>query len=287
MKTYPKISQLLGICLLLQGMPLLLQAQTRLNVPLSPSDLVAPVLPVVPMPPRMVPVRPMIRVPPLAPSSPMDLEEQQPPLSPNFPPVNERALDVLDFWFGFLPGPAFFPREKMYIWMANSPEVDRQIREAFSLDMSNAVRGEYNNWRETPRGRLALILLLDQFPRHIYRNRPQAFAFDRMARALVLEGLQKEDDKSLYPVERAFFYLPLEHAEDQEMQDLSVAYYQQLVAEAPAPIKLQMEAFLFSALQHQQQIAHFGRFPYRNAISGRKSTPEEMIFLNQWGRPSF
>jgi uncharacterized protein (DUF924 family) len=199
----------------------------------------------------------------------------------------ERALDILEFWFGHLPNPAFFPRDKLPIWFTATPEIDRQIRENFSQDVANAMRGDYNNWRDTPKGRLALILLLDQFPRHIYRQSPQSFMFDRMARAIVLEGMQKEDDKHLYPIERAFFYLPLEHAEDPDLQDLSVAAYQQLLAESPPPIKPQIQSFLQYAILHQQQIERFGRFPHRNEVLGRESTSEEAVFLNELGGPTF
>jgi uncharacterized protein (DUF924 family) len=212
-------------------------------------------------------------------------EAPLPGLPPNETLATQRVLDILDFWFGLLPGPGFFPEDKLSIWLAGTPETDRQIRDYFSQDIINAERGDYNSWREFPRGRLALILLLDQFPRHIYRNSPQEFLLDRMARVLVLEGIRKGDDKRLYPIERAFFYLPLEHAEDLDLQDLSVALYRQLVAESPPSIRLPMQGFLQSAIIHQQQIEHFGRFPYRNGILGRESTPEETVFLIQWGRP--
>jgi uncharacterized protein (DUF924 family) len=215
------------------------------------------------------------------------IENQLPSFTPKAPLAPERALEILDFWFGNLPNPGFFPRDKVPIWLASTPDIERQIRENFSQDVLDAMRGDYNSWRETPRGRLALILLLDQFTRIIYRNKPQAFMADRMARALALEGIQKGDDKSLFPVERAFFYLPLEHAEDLQLQNLSVAYYRQLLADSPPSIQPQMQAFLQYAILHQQQIARFGRFPYRNAILGRESTPEEVVFLTQWGRPSF
>jgi len=192
-----------------------------------------------------------------------------------------RSDTILDFWFGSLAGPDYYPQNKTPIWFANDPEIGRQILGNFERDMINAQRGDYNVWRNTPRGRLALVLLLDQFPRHAYRNRPQEFMFDRMATALVLEGIQKGDDKKLLPIERAFFYLPLEHSEDLHLQNLSVANYRQLLIESPEQLNLQMQDFLQTAIMHQQQIARFGRFPYRNAILGRESTPEETVFLMQ------
>jgi|GEM_PF-180827 len=201
--------------------------------------------------------------------------------SPNPPFGAERIPAILDFWFGSLHNSSFFPQKKLFVWFVGSPEIDRQIRDNFSQDVIYAARGAYNRWRETPHGRLALILLLDQFPRDIYRDTPRALMLDRMARGLVLEGLHQREDRRLYPIERAFFYLPLEHSEDPVMQALAVACYQQLFAESPPMIRPQMQSFLQSAIMHQRQIARFGRFPHRNAILGRKSTPEEVIFLRQ------
>ncbi len=268
MKAYSKISQVLGICL--QTIPLFLQAQVYPNAPFPTSQASAKTAAL----PSPLPGPPALGAQPL-------------PMMPNVPLGEDRIEDILNFWFGFLPGPDFFPEEKLQVWFASTPEIDRQIRNHFLSDMINASRGEYNSWRETPRGLLALILLLDQFPRHIYRNQPRAFALDRMAKALVLEGLQKGEDKPLFPIERAFFYLPLEHSEDFATQDLSVASYRQLVVQSPEAIRPQMQDFLQSAILHQQQIARFGRFPYRNAILERESTFEETLFLTQWGRRVF
>jgi uncharacterized protein (DUF924 family) len=197
------------------------------------------------------------------------------------PAVPLRAQQILTYWFGSLPSDDYFPSEKMDVWFASSPEIDREIRENFTPDVNAAMRGDLNSWRETPLGRLALILLLDQFPRHIYRNRPQAFASDPMARGLVLEGLQRGDDRFLFPIERAFFYLPLEHSEDLDMQNLSVALYRQLYLRAPPGVKPQMRSFYDYALIHQRQIDRFGRFPHRNMIIMRPSTPEELTFLRE------
>lgn len=196
--------------------------------------------------------------------------------------VPERALEVLDFWFGSLPDSSFYPEKKEDVWFSRTPEIDYHIRTFFSQEMQQAMRGELNEWRQTPKGRLALILLLDQFPRHVYRNQPQAFVTDPMARGLVSEGLQRKDDQCLYPIERAFFYLPLEHAEDVNTQALSVTKYRRLVDESPPAMRSHMQAFLHCAHLHRDQIARFGRFPHRNAILARKSTPTELIFLSQW-----
>lgn len=196
----------------------------------------------------------------------------------------DRISDILLFWFGPLPGPDFFPHGKMQVWFASTPEVDRQIYKFFLQDINKAQLGEYNHWRESPQGRLALILLLDQFPRHIYRHKSQAFALDRMAQSITLEGIQKGDDKELFPIERAFFYLPLEHAEEPSLQNLSVKSYQKLLMDSPFSMKPQINDFYRSAVLHKQQIDRFGRFPYRNPILKRETTPEETVYLMQWGR---
>jgi uncharacterized protein (DUF924 family) len=287
---------------LLQLMPFLLHAQAEMMstgpmvpepIPPAPMGIIPPAVTPPPVSPfgavsSVIPPSHLAAPPPGTPpqakgSAPMHaVPSQASPDMSQAPMKRNPIIEILDFWFGFLPGPNYFPQDKMPIWFASSPEIDRQIRDIFGQDLINAERGEYNHWRDTPRGRLALILLLDQIPRHIYRKQPQEFMFDRMARALVIEGIQKGDDKRLYPIERAFFYLPLEHAEDLQMQNLSVASYQQLLATSPEALKPQMQDFLQAAIMHQQQIARFGRFPYRNAILGRASTPEETVFLMQW-----
>lgn len=218
------------------------------------------------------------------PGEPLPADLKQLPKAPLLP---DRAAEVLDYWFGVLPSPDYFPEDKMSLWLGGSPEIDRQIADTFSQDVLNARRGDYNSWRSTPRGRLALVILLDQIPRHIYRNTPQAFSSDPMARGLVIEGIQNREDTQLYPVERAFFYLPLEHSEDLAMQNMSVAEYQRLLGEAPFDLKPEMQDFLDYAVAHRQQIARFGRFPARNSILGRKSTPEEMLYLRQAGQMNF
>ncbi len=190
---------------------------------------------------------------------------------------------VLDNWFGALPGPDSYPAEKSSAWFAKTPENQMRMINLFETDLNNAVSGQYNDWRMTPRGRLALIILLDQVPRLIYQDKPQAFTADRMALGLAIEGMQKGDDLRLYPIERAFYYMPLMHSEDPNMQTLSIAKYNQLVAETPAQIQPQIEQFLTFALIHQNVIKKFGRFPYMNIINGRQSTPEELEYLRNWG----
>ncbi len=196
----------------------------------------------------------------------------------------DRAALILDFWFGQLNKDDDFPAEKVAIWRNQNGDTTRFIQANFSQDILKAQRGELNEWRHTPTGRLALILLLHQFPRCIYCNtdKRQAFMYDAMAKGLVLEGVKQKQDQQLQPFMRAFFYLPLEHTEDADIQKLSVQLYQQLVNSVAPSMRSHMQSFLNYALLHQKQIMRFGRFPHRNEILGRESTPEELIFLHQW-----
>lgn len=291
MRSYSKLSFFFGI--LLQLAPLLLQGQveTISRGPLIPDPIPpAPVRVVSPTPgvTLSLPIQSTLPPPTVLPHSddplshPSALRVDVPSDQKTDEGGGDSVANILSFWFGNISRPDSLPIEKISIWGSDSLEIDHQIMNNFGQEVINAQKGEYNSWRNTPRGRLALILLLDQFPRRIYRNQPRSFMFDRMARALVLEGIQKGDDKQLFPIERAFFYLPLEHSEDLGMQNLSVASYQQLLAESPEVLKHQMQDFLRFAMMHQQQIARYGRFPHRNMILNRESTPEETQFLMRW-----
>lgn len=198
-----------------------------------------------------------------------------------YPLIPERALEVLDFWFGYLPTADYYPSSKGSLWFDANPAIDLQLQNLFGEDVKKAAQGELNQWRETARGRLALILLLEQFPRRIYRNKSQAYTLDPMARGLVQEGLQKGDENKLYPIEQVFFYLPFAHAEDPYLQGLSVDLYRKLIGESPPNIRPKIIDFFRYALVNQEQIKKFGRFPHRNNVLQRKSTPEEKQFLDQ------
>ena len=128
-----------------------------------------------------------------------------------------------------------------------------------------------------------MLIVFDQFPHHIYRDQPQAFATDPQALALCLEMIEADEDQLLTSIERVFLYLPLEHAESNEMQDQSVSLYEKLVREAPADERALFDDFLKYAQSHRDVVARFGRFPHRNEILGRASTAEEVEFLKQPG----
>jgi uncharacterized protein (DUF924 family) len=147
------------------------------------------------------------------------------------------------------------------------------MRRRFAGWVEAAVGCELDGWADTPRGRLSLILLLDQFTRNIHRGTAKAFAGDGKAQALVLQGLAAGMDKPLNLSERQFFYMPLVHAEDPALQALSLEKFAEFLREAQAIASYQK--------QHTEVIERFGRFPTRNAALGRRSTPEEEAFLNR------
>jgi uncharacterized protein (DUF924 family) len=159
--------------------------------------------------------------------------------------------------------------------------VDQQIRQRFEGWIVKAANGNLDSWRLTPRGQLALIVLTDQFPRNIYRNSAQAFAYDSLARAWCKNGLADGSHETLRAIERVFFYLPLEHSESLADQDRAIDLYRALLDCVPPQHKPKFEGFLDFAIRHREIIRRFGRFPHRNRMLGRESTAAELIFLSQ------
>jgi uncharacterized protein (DUF924 family) len=195
------------------------------------------------------------------------------------------ARRVREFWFGKLPLERAALDERMKFWFAGeqSPqlaqECDAAIRSEFGARVEAALRGELASWADGPRRRLSLILLLDQFPRNIFRGRARAYAGDEEALALALSGMQSGADAALDPVERIFFYMPLQHSESLDVQDESVAAYRRLLQEAPQLLHAAFATTLKSAEHHASIIRRFGRFPHRNRVLRRASTTEETTYL--------
>ncbi|MFN3566225.1 MAG: DUF924 family protein [Burkholderiaceae bacterium] len=182
--------------------------------------------------------------------------------------------DVLDFWFG-APGAAGHGTARDF-WFRKSEATDASIRARFGADVEAALAGQRDRWDDSPRGALALILLLDQFTRNVFRDTPRAFAGDGKALALASALVERGEDRSLAPIERWFAYLPFEHAESLDAQRESLRLFAALAQDGLAEP-------LAWAQKHYDVIARFGRFPHRNAILGRASTPEEIEFLRQPG----
>jgi uncharacterized protein (DUF924 family) len=185
--------------------------------------------------------------------------------------------DVLDFWFGAPSSPTFGqPRRE---WFVKNDDFDHTIRTRFGATIAQALAGGLREWdAEGPQGVLARILVLDQFTRNAHRNTPTSFAGDALALAAARALVDSGADKELPPQLRAFAYMPFEHAEDAYMQERAVELFGALVAEHPG-----FDEMLDYAHRHRGVIARFGRFPHRNEILGRASTPDEVEFLRQPG----
>ena len=190
---------------------------------------------------------------------------------------------VLDFWFGAPGSAAEVAARQRPLWFAKSAANDQIVAARFAETLVAAGKGDLDNWAVSPRGRLALIVVLDQFPHHVHRGHGQSFAYDARSLALALNMIEHGEDARVTPIERVFVYLPLEHAESIEMQDRSVALYEKLVNEAAADERQLFEGFLDYARKHRDVVARFGRFPHRNELLGRPSTLEEIEFLKQPG----
>jgi uncharacterized protein (DUF924 family) len=191
---------------------------------------------------------------------------------------------VLDYWFGASAADGSLDPAKKKMWFGDGRKFDAGIRERFGALHARAARGELDGeWTTTPPGTAALIVVLDQFSRHIHRDQPGAFACDPAAQRLVGSALDRRLDRELIPPHRSFFYLPLEHAEDLELQRLAVRCYDGLARTVPEAQRKEYEGFLDYAQRHLEIIKRFGRFPHRNKILGRASTPEEVAFLKQPG----
>lgn len=183
--------------------------------------------------------------------------------------------DILGFWFApdSRPDHLHPGGRDLEQWFAPDPAFDDAIRKHFADALERAVRGELDGWADTAEGALALTVLLDQFPRNMFRGQARAFAADGKALAVARQALARGFDQVVPAMWRKFFYLPLEHAEDGEAQARSVALFRG--TDDPRGVRY--------AEMHKEIIDRFGRFPHRNAILGRASTPEEQAWLAAGG----
>ena len=176
---------------------------------------------------------------------------------------------VLDFWFGAPQSPGYGAERDE--WFRKDPAFDSELRARFGPAVDGAIAGAFDDWRD-PRATLARVVLLDQFTRNAYRGTPRSFAGDPLALALARTAVARDIDQQLLPVERWFLYMPFEHAESMAAQDASVELFTRLARETGVD-SLQW------ATRHADVIRRFGRFPHRNEILGRASSPEETQFL--------
>lgn len=196
--------------------------------------------------------------------------------------------DILGFWFAGPADDAGHIAERIEVWFKVDAAFDATVREQFSDVLERAIAGHFDHWPATARGALALIVMLDQFPRNIYRNTPRAFASDARALAVTRDGIARGIDVELALFERVFFYIPFEHAEDLEAQDRCVHHYRQLL-ETADPAFHEIAAFCVEAGKaHREVIRRFGRFPHRNPILDREPAREEIEWLKMnadgWGQ---
>ncbi|MBM3346177.1 MAG: DUF924 domain-containing protein [Betaproteobacteria bacterium] len=187
--------------------------------------------------------------------------------------------DILDFWFG-APDSAEYGRPRAG-WFAKDAAFDAQVGTSFREAWELAAAGGLENWRDEARAALALVVLLDQFPRNMFRGEARAFASDARALAVASGMVDRGFDRALRPIERWFVYLPFEHAEDPGMQQRSLELFAGLTGDADSAGAI--ASAIDYARRHHAIIARFGRFPHRNAVLGRMSTPEEAAFLQQPG----
>ena len=220
--------------------------------------------------------------------------------------MTDEALRVRQFWFGSLttksragtqgarssanPSRAAELERCMELWFgAQAPaerraEQDALIAAQFAKLVERAASGALASWADSPRRRLSLIILLDQFPRSMFRGRSRAFAYDEQALGLALSGVQSAADGALETLERLFFYMPLQHSEQPEVQDESVVAYRRLLTEAPEDLREICQEAVDSAEEHRDVIRRFGRFPSRNRALGRISTRAERAYLEGGGQ---
>jgi uncharacterized protein (DUF924 family) len=198
----------------------------------------------------------------------------------------DRARELREYWFGPLPLSAPQLTERMRFWFGAEEDTreerrerDQQLRARFEPLVIEAAAGKLGAWADSPRRRLSLILLLDQLPRNLYRDTARAFATDERALALAFSGIQSGADAALDVAERIFFYMPLQHAEVLEAQDESVAAYRRLLEETSEELRPTLARVLEHAGAHRALIERFGRFPERNRILGRATTPQELQYL--------
>jgi len=190
---------------------------------------------------------------------------------------------LLDWWFGSSESAREVAAQKRKLWFGKRDSQDLEARERFGDWTEQALAGGLTEWMQHPEGWLALVLLLDQIPRMIFRDIPKAFAGDLRAQMLVAQGIAADFDRQLRPIQRVFIYLVFEHSEDLAVQNEGVSRYIELVAQQPEGDRALFADYLDYAERHQRVIAQFGRFPHRNAVLGRESTAEELAFLSKPG----
>ncbi|MEM9215714.1 MAG: DUF924 family protein [Cyanobacteria bacterium P01_F01_bin.150] len=198
------------------------------------------------------------------------------------PLVSDSALAeqkrILEFWFGVSNSPNASYAARRRVWFGKDEAVDQQIHDLFYETYNHVIAEDCKTWQTSPEGCLSLILILDQFPRNMFRGQSKAYEADAQALKITQRALAQAFDRELLPVQRMFLYLPLEHSENRDHQAQAVTLFQALADEHQ-----EFKDTYVYALKHQAVIERFGRFPHRNKILDRSSTPEEIEFLKEPG----
>ena len=201
------------------------------------------------------------------------------PASPLSDEDTRRIDAILSFWFKEQSLTAPQIDRRMDIWFGNDPVFDHEITQNFESDVDEATAGLLDHWGDLPRGRLALILLLDQFRRNIYRGTAKAFEIDAAALKLCVEGALQKKYAGLTPIQQVFFYMPLQHSESRKVQSKSVMLFNRLAQAVSPPMQETFATIAQFAELHHDIIDRFGRFPHRNKLLDRENTPEEDEYL--------
>ena len=199
---------------------------------------------------------------------------------------HDQIETVLRYWFGELEGPTDVDRSKNPLWWSGSEAIDADIRERFGELVEQACAGALSSWAESARGALALVILLDQFTRNLGRGTGEAYKGDAKALAVCEQAIAQGLDNKLRPIERGFLYMPMMHAEDQDIALRSIDIYTQLSNDID---ELGVEGYpnsLAHALTHAKIVLRFGRYPHRNELLGRDSSAQELAFMADGG-PNF
>ena len=192
-------------------------------------------------------------------------------------------VPILQFWFGDVDQLGRSDVQHSRRWFMKDEAFDREIADRFGETYADVRGGLREAWLDEPRGRVAYVIVLDQFSRNMFRGKARMFEADRQALAAAVEGVARHDDAQLSVNERSFLYMPYMHSEEIGMQDRSVALFTELAADAPSELRGSLAAGLQYAQKHRETIARFGRFPHRNTVLGRGSTPAELAFIAEPG----
>ncbi|MFT7401385.1 MAG: hypothetical protein ACI83N_000975 [Hydrogenophaga sp.] len=202
----------------------------------------------------------------------------------DLPNPGASAQDVLDFWFSDGLRCDWPSTNHQPLWFSGGAEQDEVIRRRFGALVESALNGGLADWERTPLTRLALLIVLDQFSRNVYRGQARAFAGDARAQLLVLTALAAGEDARQARVGCVFLYMPLMHAEDLALQERCVACFTALHSHSPPALREKLASNLHFAVEHRDTVQRFGRFPHRNAVLGRESSAEEEAFLKDGPR---